>query len=116
MKVRHLNPFMNWLQRFSLCLLLWNASWQFANAATSPGFELYEVKKGESIDLLVERYLQGSGALAALIHLNRWTAPEQVIAGTTVKLPRSHLKFERSSARVSHLLSLIHISEPTRRS
>lgn len=103
MKVKQLNLYLIRLQRYALCMLLWCGCTQMAYAATNLGFELYEVKKGESIDQLVDRYLQGAGALAALIHINGWISPDQVTAGATVKLPRSHLKFERSSARVSHL-------------
>lgn len=66
-------------------------------------FELHQARPSETVASVVLTYLQGPGALAALVHLNGWTHPEQVIAGRIIKLPRSHLKFQPSQARITRL-------------
>lgn len=74
-----------------------------ACAAADAGHVLHKAKSSETVHSLVGDYLQGQGALAEFIHINHLTHPAQVIAGLVVKLPRQHLKFRPSVAKITRL-------------
>lgn len=84
-------------------VLMLGVAAQWACAAADEGHVLHRAQSGETVHSLVAEYLQGQGALAELIHVNGLINPEQVIAGTVVKLPRQHLKFRPSVAKVTRL-------------
>jgi len=87
----------------SLAVLFWGAMALLTDVQAEEEYELHQVRPGETVVSVVRDYLQGQGALAELIHINGWTQPEQVVAGRIMKLPRSHLKFQPSRARITRL-------------
>jgi hypothetical protein len=74
-----------------------------ASAAESEDHLLYKLQPRDTLLSLVAQYMQGPDALAQLIKLNKIANPNTMPVGYQLKIPRSLIKYNPSTATVTRL-------------
>ncbi len=67
---------------------------------SAKGDQFYQLKLGDTLSELSEKYLVGNNAVAEVQHLNRIANPDLVLAGAALRIPRALLRDEKTAASV----------------
>lgn len=70
---------------------------------TNDGFVSYEVRAGDKLQQLVERYMSGADAQRRVVEINRLSNPGRLAVGQVLLLPRDRLRHVPVQAKVSKL-------------
>lgn len=91
-----------WFQCFKCSLLFCIFLHAQAHSETaSPDFVLYEIKSGDTLSNIVNRYTQGEEALKQLITVNPLPDIHRIPIGYKLKIPRHLIKYTPSKAVVT---------------